>query len=83
MDIENETAISEDEKGFPILMEEVELAIKEIKNKKTTGVDEIPIELIKCLGEKKKEILSLCNKIYNEDEWRLFEIFGWKLVTVM
>ena len=24
--------------------------------------------MVKCLGEGKKEILSLCNKIYNEDE---------------
>ena len=50
-------------------MEEVELAIKEMKNGKATGVDGIPIELIKCFDEGKKEILSLCNKIYNEGEW--------------
>ena len=31
-DIENETDISEDEKGFPILMEESELANQEMKN---------------------------------------------------
>ena len=49
-------------------MEEVELAIKEMKNGKAT-VHGIPIELVKCLGEEKKEILSLCNKIYNEGEW--------------
>ena len=61
--------ISEDEKGNPIPMEEVELAIKEMKNGKATGVDGIPIELAKCLGEGKREILSLCNKIYNEGEW--------------
>ena len=50
-------------------MEEVELAIKEMKNGKTTAVHGIPIEFVKCLGEGKKEILSLCNKIYNEGEW--------------
>ena len=66
---ENETDISEDGKEFPILMEEVELAIKGMKNRKATGVDGIPIELVKCLGEGKKEILSLCNKIHNEGEW--------------
>ena len=36
---------------------------------KATGVDGIPIELVKCLGEGKKEILSLRNKIYKEGEW--------------
>ena len=69
LDIGNETDISEDEKGFPILMEEVELVIREMKNGKATGIDGIPIELIKCLGEGKKEILSLFKNIYNEGEW--------------
>ena len=50
-------------------MEEVELAIKEMKNGKATEVGGIPIELVKCLGEGRKEILSFCNKIYNEGEW--------------
>ena len=54
MDIENETDISEYEIRFPILMEGVELAIKEMKNGKVTGVDGIPIELVKCLGEGEK-----------------------------
>ena len=31
LDIENVTDLSEDEKGFPILMDEVELSIKEMK----------------------------------------------------
>ncbi|KAJ4429004.1 hypothetical protein ANN_26000, partial [Periplaneta americana] len=35
-----------------------------------TGVDGIPIELLKCLGEDKKEILSLCNKMYEKGDWR-------------
>ena len=43
LDIENETDISEDEKGLQILMEEVELAIKEMKNGKATGVHGIPL----------------------------------------
>ena len=50
-------------------MKEIDLAIKEMKNWKATGVDEIPIELVKYLAEGKKEILSLCNMIYNEGEW--------------
>ena len=69
LNIENETHTSEDEKGFPILMEEVELAIKEMKNGKASGVDGILIEFVKCVDEGKKEILSFCNKFYNEDDW--------------
>ena len=33
-----------------------------------TGVDGIPVDFVKCLGEGKKEILSLCNKIYKKGE---------------
>ena len=69
LDIENEIHLSEYEKEFPIMMEEIEVAIKKTKNGKTRGVGGIPIELVKCLGEGKKGILSLCNKIYNEGEW--------------
>ncbi|KAJ4427007.1 hypothetical protein ANN_26806 [Periplaneta americana] len=64
--IKDKAAVSEDEKGFSILKEEVELALKEMKNGKATGVDGITIELVKCLGEDKKEILSLCNEIYEQ-----------------
>ena len=39
LDTENETDISEDGKEFPILMEEVELVIKELKMEKATGID--------------------------------------------
>ena len=53
----NETDISEDENGFPILIEEVKLAIKEMKNGKATRVDGNPIEWDKCSSEGKKEIL--------------------------
>ena len=55
LDIENETDISEDEKRFPILMEEVELVIKEMKNGKATGVDGIPIELVNVWGKGRKK----------------------------
>lgn len=66
--IEEEAAITEDEKGFSILREVV-LALRKMKNGKATGVDGIPTELVKCFGEDTKEILSLCNKIYEKGEW--------------
>ncbi|KAJ4447800.1 hypothetical protein ANN_09808 [Periplaneta americana] len=53
--IEDEAAVSQDEKGFSILREEAELALREIKNGKATGVDGIPIELVKCLMDKQLE----------------------------
>ncbi|KAJ4438553.1 hypothetical protein ANN_14500 [Periplaneta americana] len=67
--IEDEEAVSKDEKGFSILSEKVELALKEMKNLKVTGVDGIPIELVKSFGENKNQILSLCNEIYEKGEW--------------
>ncbi|KAJ4431231.1 hypothetical protein ANN_19828 [Periplaneta americana] len=39
------------------------------QNGKATVVDGIPIELVKCLGEDKKEILELCIEIYEKGEW--------------
>ncbi|KAJ4432498.1 hypothetical protein ANN_21118 [Periplaneta americana] len=56
-------------KGFSILREEIELELGKMKNGKATGVDGIPIELVKYLNEDKKEILSLYNKIYDKAEW--------------
>ncbi|KAJ4440254.1 hypothetical protein ANN_08393 [Periplaneta americana] len=64
--IEDEAAVSQDEKGFSNLSEEVELALRDMKNGKAIGVDGIPTELVKCIGKDKKEILSLdlCNEIH-------------------
>lgn len=55
-------------KRIPILREEVELAFRKRKNGKATAVDGIPIELVKWSGEDKKQILSLCNEIYEKGE---------------
>ncbi|KAJ4443363.1 hypothetical protein ANN_05031 [Periplaneta americana] len=67
--IEDEETASDDEEGYAVLREEVELVLREVENGKATGVDGIPIELVKCLTEDKKEILSLCNEIYEKDDW--------------
>ncbi|KAJ4432746.1 hypothetical protein ANN_21384 [Periplaneta americana] len=44
--MDDEETESKDEKGFSILSEEFELALKEMKNGKVTGVDGIPTELV-------------------------------------
>ena len=52
--------------GENILKEEVEKAIRSMKNGKATGPDDIPAEILKALDEENTDIItSLCNKIYN------------------
>src|SRR6266576_1795586 len=68
--IEQEWEVREDEIGPEILKEEVILAIKEMKNGKAVGIDEIPIEVLKCLDDRGiQEIVKLCNRIYTTGEW--------------
>src|SRR6266550_6007049 len=68
--IEQEWEVREDEIGPEILKEEVFLAMKEMKNGKAVGIDEIPIEVLKCLDDRGiQEIVKLCNRIYATEEW--------------
>ena len=49
-----------------ILEEEVRLALKELANNKSPGVDNIPMELVKAAGENGiKIITTLCRKIWD------------------
>ena len=53
-----------------MLVSEVRAAIKEMKNKKSEGVDEIPAEFWKIIGEKTmKELVDLCKEMYAQGEW--------------
>ena len=53
-----------------ILDEEVRLALKELANNKSPGVDNIPIELVKAAGENGIKIITiLCRKIWDTSEW--------------
>ena len=58
--------VDNDEKGPMILRSEVDWAIRNMKNKKATGIDDIPAELLKTLGEEGKELWNLCSLIYEE-----------------
>ena len=65
LEVEPEEEVDTDEKGPHILQSEVEKTIKEIRNRKATGDDDIPGDVIKLLGEGGSKILSkLGNTIY-------------------
>jgi len=51
LDVEPEEEVDADEKGPYILQSEVEKAIKEMRNKKATGDDDVPGDVLKLMGE--------------------------------
>ena len=54
----------------PILRREVEVAIQAMKCKKAVGIDEIPAEVLKSLGERGiDEIWKLCKLMYDTGQW--------------
>jgi len=70
MQLEGEDNVPEDFKGPEVMESEILAAIKEMKNKKAVGVDEIPAEFWKVLGEKgTRELVSLCKEMYQKGIW--------------
>src|SRR5207248_220133 len=68
--LEKEIQIDDDQKGPGILLTEIQEAIKEMKNGKVSGVDDIPAEFLKMLDEKAMHSLSkLCMEIYETGIW--------------
>ena len=56
--------------SYPILREEVEAAVKSPKKGESTGVDNIPSELVQAGGEAMIDmLLIICNKIWQTGEW--------------
>jgi hypothetical protein len=49
LDVEPENEVDEDQKGPYILQSEVEKAIKEMRDKKATGDDDVPGDVLKLL----------------------------------
>ncbi|KAJ8882023.1 hypothetical protein PR048_018511, partial [Dryococelus australis] len=57
------------ERGYGILEAEVEKALKVMKNRKACG-NNLPAEVLESLGNRgRREILYLCNDIYDKGEW--------------
>lgn len=70
IELEEETRVAEEDKGCYILEVEVEKALREMKNHKASGIDGLPVELLKSLGSSGvKELTYLCNTIYEKGEW--------------
>lgn len=70
IEVGEEAEVREEEKGYSIMQSEVEKAMKEMRNRKACGVDEIPSELWKGLEDYGiRDITSLCNMIYESGVW--------------
>jgi len=68
--LEVEEDVEDDDKGPSVLYYEFEKALEELKNKKATGLDGIPAELLKALGSAgKRELFEIYNEIYIRGEW--------------
>ena len=60
----------QDEHPLPILKSEVIHAIKSVKNGKSPGIDNVPIELLKGGGEALNDIITkLCQKVWSINQW--------------
>jgi hypothetical protein len=70
LEVEPEEEVDGDEKGPYILQSEVQIAIKEMRNKKAAGDDDVPGDVLKLLGEGTLKIMTkLINTIYETGEW--------------
>ena len=70
VDLEPMEQVTFDNIGPFIIREEVLAAIKEMKNNKAEGVDGIPVEMLKCLGDRATEMfVNVCQRIYDTGEW--------------
>jgi hypothetical protein len=68
--LEVEPEVDEDEKGPSILQSEVEKAIKDMRDKKATGDDDVPGDVLKLLGEDGLRLKTqLINSTYVTGEW--------------
>jgi hypothetical protein len=65
LEVEPEAEVDEDDKGPYILQSEVEKTIKEMRDKKATGDDDVPGDVLKLLGEDGLKLMTqLINSIY-------------------
>ena len=68
LEVKPEEEVDTDEKGPYILQSEVEKAIKEMRNKKATGDDHVPGDVLKLLGGGGLTIMTKLNTICETGE---------------
>ena len=67
LQIEERKEVDEEEIGEQVLKSEILLTLSEMKEGKAVRVDEIPAEMLKCLGEKAmQELCDICQSMYEE-----------------
>src|SRR3989442_13833762 len=70
LQVEEREEVDDDVAGPEVLKSEILLAISEMKEGKAVGVDEIPAEMLKSLGEKTiQELCDICKDMYEEGKW--------------
>jgi hypothetical protein len=70
LEVKSEEKVDEYEKGPYILQSEVEKGIKEMRDKKATGDDDVPGDVLKLLWEDGLKLRTqLINSIYVTGEW--------------
>ena len=68
--IELEKNVDDDNKGPELIGDEIRAAIREMKKRKAEGVDGIPAEILKTLGEEAyKHLERICKKMYEAGSW--------------
>jgi hypothetical protein len=74
LNVEPEEVVDEDHKGPHILRSEVEKAIKEMKDKKAIGDDDVPVEALRLLED---DGLNLLRQLINNicEKWRVAQGF--------
>src|SRR6516225_7306849 len=62
--------VNKEEIGPDLLTEEITRAIEDLKDNKAVGVDDVPSEFLKSLGDKgTKEVVRLCKNMYDTGKW--------------
>jgi len=70
VELEKSDEVNDDERGPDLLKEEIENAINNMKDNKAAGVDGIPAEFLKALGDKgTNELVSMCQDMYETGKW--------------